>query len=407
MKRVLSLPWYGWVLCGLGGLFVLGLPALLVFLVFGVVINLAGSFYLGAVTGVHDTLPASEVQHINQTLVTQYASVAHAWQQGLNARERAIVEGYQLNLPTSVLLTVGKFVNNLHDASAKASAQAYDEALRPTYRFVEGTETVTTRRRVEVSVAMPHGGIRREMRIRTTVTVHPVWELRSANVWNGTFVSTWAMQSRGRFVEGVGTVTTEPVMTGYHRVYEHARLYALAKRYGFSKSDVDPLWFEAIYAMQYAKDQQGDALAYLKDPAVDAWGPLFGSGVPLSTGAPGPATVADRAEVTHWIETAMRLVGDVPSSWEPLLLRMVALESGGDPNAENPDLVEDAPGLYEHAKGLLQTLPSTFAAYALPGYENIWNPIDNAAAAIRYIQARYGSPGAIPGVGNAAPYVGY
>jgi SLT domain-containing protein len=56
---------------------------------------------------------------------------------------------------------------------------------------------------------------------------------------------------------------------------------------------------------------------------------------------------------------------------------------------------------------LMQTLPSTFAAYALPGRDDLWNPVDNVAAAIRYIQARYEVPWNIPGIGNDAAYIGY
>jgi SLT domain-containing protein len=39
---------------------------------------------------------------------------------------------------------------------------------------------------------------------------------------------------------------------------------------------------------------------------------------------------------------------------------------------------------------LLQTIDSTFATYSVPGHRDIWNPIDNAIAAIRYMYAGYG-----------------
>ena len=42
------------------------------------------------------------------------------------------------------------------------------------------------------------------------------------------------------------------------------------------------------------------------------------------------------------------------------------------------------------SKGLLQTIDSTFNTYKMPGMNNIWNPIHNAVAAIRYMFARYG-----------------
>ena len=48
----------------------------------------------------------------------------------------------------------------------------------------------------------------------------------------------------------------------------------------------------------------------------------------------------------------------------------------------------------------MQMVPGTFAAYALPGHTNIYNPVDNIAAAIRYIIARYGGYGGMPGLSS-------
>jgi SLT domain-containing protein len=43
------------------------------------------------------------------------------------------------------------------------------------------------------------------------------------------------------------------------------------------------------------------------------------------------------------------------------------------------------------SKGLMQTIDSTFNTYALPGHTNIWNPVDNIVAAVRYANATYGA----------------
>ncbi|MQL53386.1 transglycosylase SLT domain-containing protein [Desulfofundulus thermobenzoicus] len=56
---------------------------------------------------------------------------------------------------------------------------------------------------------------------------------------------------------------------------------------------------------------------------------------------------------------------------------------------------------------VFQTIPSTFREYALPGYSDIFNPLHNAIAAIRYIKARYDHPSRIPNIGNWSKWIGY
>ena len=64
-------------------------------------------------------------------------------------------------------------------------------------------------------------------------------------------------------------------------------------------------------------------------------------------------------------------------------------ESGGNPDAVNG---EDSNAAEGHPSiGLMQTIQSTFDAYALPGYDDIYNPVDNIIAGARYAAAVYGS----------------
>jgi Transglycosylase SLT domain len=94
-----------------------------------------------------------------------------------------------------------------------------------------------------------------------------------------------------------------------------------------------------------------------------------------------------------WLTSALTADG-APQSWLPALAWLATAESSGNPNAVDPILVGG-----QHAEGLLQTLPSTFAEFANPALDGgIWNPIANAAAAIRYIESAYGSPFNIPGM---------
>jgi LysM repeat protein len=64
-------------------------------------------------------------------------------------------------------------------------------------------------------------------------------------------------------------------------------------------------------------------------------------------------------------------------------------ESSGDPSAVNNWDGNAAAG--HPSIGLMQTIQPTFDAYALDGYRDIYNPIDNIIAAVRYANDRYGS----------------
>jgi SLT domain-containing protein len=103
----------------------------------------------------------------------------------------------------------------------------------------------------------------------------------------------------------------------------------------------------------------------------------------------------------------MALTG-VPGNWAGPLAAIAMHESGGDPNAQNNWDINAMMG--DPSRGLFQTIGATFAAYALPGHNNILSPIDNAISAIRYIEARYGSVFNVPGIvslSQGGPYVGY
>ena len=108
-----------------------------------------------------------------------------------------------------------------------------------------------------------------------------------------------------------------------------------------------------------------------------------------------------------WIAQAMGLAG-APASWANDLGIIAMAESGGNPNAIN--LTDSNAQAGHPSQGIMQTIPSTFAAYALPGHGNILNPVDNIIAGIRYIMSRYGDVFHVPGIVNMAnggPYIGY
>nr|NNM91066.1 transglycosylase SLT domain-containing protein [Bacilli bacterium] len=112
------------------------------------------------------------------------------------------------------------------------------------------------------------------------------------------------------------------------------------------------------------------------------------------------STVTTPSTINGVLTEAITITG-VPSSWMNDLQILMMAESGGRPNAISPLYVDG-----EQATGLFQMLPSTFERYAMAGHTNIWNPLDNAIAAIHYILQEYKAPWNIPGIGTSS-YQGY
>jgi TP901 family phage tail tape measure protein len=111
-------------------------------------------------------------------------------------------------------------------------------------------------------------------------------------------------------------------------------------------------------------------------------------------------------ELSQWIAIAMALTG-VPSTWFAPLSTIIQHESGGNPLSIN--LWDSNAAAGHPSKGLMQLIDDNMK-FALPGMNDIWNPIDNIAAGIGYIKSRYGDIFNVPGVKAVAegrPYVGY
>lgn len=107
--------------------------------------------------------------------------------------------------------------------------------------------------------------------------------------------------------------------------------------------------------------------------------------------------------VERWRNVAIRalkMTGQYSAGNLNALLNQMRTESNGNPKAINlwdPNAMKGTP-----SKGLMQVIDPTFRAYAMPGFNsNIYDPLSNILASIRYALATYGS------LGNAYRGVGY
>jgi hypothetical protein len=136
----------------------------------------------------------------------------------------------------------------------------------------------------------------------------------------------------------------------------------------------------------------GSLHTYLAEQFNQAAG-FSGGDVPLTpTGEVGAAS----GSVDDWISQAGQALGRTFTAAERAGLKIIIQhESSGNPRARNDTAAGRAAG---GPKGLMQTVDGTFAANKLPGYGDVFNPVHNIVAAVRYIDGRYGSIANVPGV---------
>jgi len=106
-----------------------------------------------------------------------------------------------------------------------------------------------------------------------------------------------------------------------------------------------------------------------------------------SSSSSSSTTYAD--DLDGWINEAISILNANGYSVTYNAIYQTAMnESSGNPDAQNNSDSNAAAG--NPSEGLMQTTQTTFDAYALSGYNDIWNPVDNIIAAVIYAQDTYG-----------------
>lgn len=132
----------------------------------------------------------------------------------------------------------------------------------------------------------------------------------------------------------------------------------------------------------------GEALSWLGGKGAGFANKLgIGAGSDAMQGFIGATGLS--GQLQSWIAQAIGITG-VGADWTGPLSTLIMRESGGNPNAIN--LTDSNAKAGYPSRGLMQTIPQTFAAYrdaSLPN--NIVDPVANLVAGIKYILANYGS----------------
>ncbi|MFC4529502.1 transglycosylase SLT domain-containing protein [Sphaerisporangium dianthi] len=128
------------------------------------------------------------------------------------------------------------------------------------------------------------------------------------------------------------------------------------------------------------------------------------SGPPPPGGGPAP-----QGQVAEWIRQAIEILKAHGYPVEKMnvddIWMIIQHESGGNPHAINNWDSNAAAGT--PSKGLMQTIDPTFSRWSLPEHRDIYNPVDNIIAGVRYAIERYGSVSNVPGVVGMKDGTGY
>lgn len=238
-----------------------------------------------------------------------------------------------------------------------------------------------------------------------------VWGAAGPDVFDCSGLMSWALQSIGA---GVGRLTAEGFNTSFPHVgmpgkpgdlvtFDTGRLPGRAGHIGVI---MDPGKGLMMHTDGAGPARVGDYLRRDGGPlsVVDVLTGKGGAvtGAALAAGMRGdlPDVGSGVGGVSQYADEVLRalaLTGQ-PASYSRYVLHQMMTESSGNRFAVNNYDSNARRGT--PSKGLMQVIDPTFRSYAMPGYNtDIFDPLSNILASIRYVLARYGSiPAGMRGV---------
>jgi cell wall-associated NlpC family hydrolase/SLT domain-containing protein len=161
----------------------------------------------------------------------------------------------------------------------------------------------------------------------------------------------------------------------------------------------------------YGSVEEADAIAAGITTVQSGGGPSTSSKDSSSSDSSGddvPAGAMPTGNVKTWIKSALGILKQDSKRNESIVNTMIMHESSGNPRAINRT---DSNAKAGHpSKGIMQTIDSTFGRWSIKGHKDIWNPVDNIIAGVRYAESRYHSLDNVPGIksmANGGKYKGY
>ena len=151
--------------------------------------------------------------------------------------------------------------------------------------------------------------------------------------------------------------------------------------------------FEKLGGYVVAGLKNGLSKSDIKSFASNLFGKVTNGALKTWNAIKNAFTGGGSGAVSRWTATATKalmMTGQFSAENLKALLYQMKTESGGNPYAIN--LWDSNAKKGTPSKGLMQVIEPTFRAYAMKGYDkNIYDPLSNIIASIRYAVARYGS----------------